>query len=214
MKKQIIILLFGLMFNGLYAQNNAYVQGMKDAIEDMNKAEDFSAMQTCANTFERIAEAEKDKWLPYYYAAYCNALVCFMGLEADKTDQQLDLAEKQLKKARELSPENDEIEVVQGFIEQGRIQVDPQSRGYEYSTRANAAFNKAKAINADNPRIYFLLGQNLLYTPEAFGGGKATACPLFEKAKEKFMNFTPQSEIAPNWGEEMTNELIKVCNNN
>ena len=131
-----------------------------------------------------------------------------MGLGPDQLDQQLDKAQELLDKASELDANNDEIEVLQGFIYQARIQVDPQSRGQQYSMKANAAFAKASQINPDNPRPDFLIAQNLLYTPEAFGGGKEAACAKYQSAAEKFANFNPESDIAPNWGKEMNEQMM------
>jgi hypothetical protein len=83
----------------------------------------------------------------------------------------------------------------------------------QYSIKANEAFAKAEAINPDNPRIYFLQGQNLLYTPEAFGGGVEAACPLLRKALEKYNTFVPASDYSPDWGKESTDKLVKnSCN--
>jgi hypothetical protein len=44
--------------------------------------------------------------------------------------------------------------------------------------------------------------------PEAFGGGKAVARPIFETAQQKFENFKPLSPLWPNWGKEMNEEEL------
>jgi hypothetical protein len=87
------------------------------------------------------------------------------------------------------------------------------SRGMQYSQLAEESFEKAKTINPENPRIYYLQGQSIFYTPEAFGGGKKNALPLFKQAKEKFDKFEPVSPISPNWGKEQNQQLLETCQN-
>ena len=53
--------------------------------------------------------------------------------------------------------------------------------------KATEALEKAKMLNANNPRIYILEGQDKFYTPEQFGGSKDEAKKLFEKANGIFM---------------------------
>ena len=65
---------------------------------------------------------------------------------------------------------------------------------------ATEALAKAKELNASNPRIYILEAQDKFYTPEQFGGSKAEAKVLFEKAKGLFDTYKTESTIAPNWG--------------
>ncbi|MCF8233707.1 MAG: hypothetical protein K9G67_02215 [Bacteroidales bacterium] len=209
MKKSILAFVFAIVMMAGFSQSDKYLQSMKAGIEEISETETHTDMLALANRFERIAGAENDQWLPWYYAAYCNTLACFMGMDISKVDQQLEKAQAALDKARELEEENDEIEVMQGFIYQAGIIVDPQSRGYSYSTKSNTAFTKAKSINPDNPRVYFLEAQNLLNTPAAYGGGPAVACPKYKLAAEKFATFKPESKIAPAWGEEMNEGMME-----
>ena len=65
--------------------------------------------------------------------------------------------------------------------------------------------------DATNPRLYFLKGQGLKYTPEQFGGGCKTAKPQLQTALDKYAAFKPASDISPNWGKERTEVLIKDC---
>lgn len=211
MKRAILTLSCSMVLFLGFSQSPNYMKVMKENIEAMDHAEDVESMQQLANQFERIADAEKNLWLPYYYAAFCHSLLTYLGLETDMIDQQLDQAEKLLEKARHLDAENDEIEVLQGFIYQCRIQVEPMSRGYQYSMQANGAFNKAKMINPDNPRVYYLLGQSIYYTPEEYGGGEDAACPYFKTAAEKFQAYQPESEISPVWGAQWNEDLVARC---
>ncbi len=211
MKK--IILSSIIILAGIFAQagDKDYVKSMEKNLKEMEKAETSAEFEAFAANFEAIAKKNPDQWLAQYYVAYSYLNIVFSEEGSTNIDMNLDKAEAFLGKARELSPENDEIEVLQGWIYQGRIQVDPMGRGQSYSQKASTSFGKAKNINPDNPRIYFLVGQNVMYTPEAFGGGKEAACPYFITAAEKYEVFKPESTISPNWGREYNHKLVVSC---
>jgi tetratricopeptide (TPR) repeat protein len=211
MKKIILTSIIILAAILTYAGENEYMEAMKSNLKELEKAKTPTEFQSIANGFEGIADAEPDQWLPNYHVAYTYLNMVFSeGSQAD-IDKTLDKAEGFLKKARELSPDNSEIEVLQGWIYQGRIQVDPMGRGMSYSQKAAASFGLAKNLNPNNPRIYFLTGQNVLHTPEMFGGGEEAACPYFLEGKEKYASFKPETPISPDWGKEFNNKLAAKC---
>jgi len=211
MKK--IILLSAIILATLfsYAGEKEYIQAMEKNLQELKEAKTPQEFQAIANNFERIGETQSDQWLPYYYVTYSYLQYIFAGNTTEDIDMILDKAEAFLVKARALSPENDEIEVLQGWIYQGRIQVDPMGRGQLYSEKASGSFGKAKNINPDNPRIYYLVGQNVLHTPEMFGGGQEAACPYFQKAADIYESFKLETPISPNWGREQNFKLAKSC---
>jgi tetratricopeptide (TPR) repeat protein len=211
MKKIIIssVILLATLFS--YAGEKEYMQAMEKNVKELNKSKTAEDFQAIANSFELICDAEGDKWLPYYYVTYSYLQYIFAGDATDNIDMILDKADAFLEKARALSPDNDEIEVLQGWIYQGRIMVDPMGRGQLYSEKANSSFGKAKNINPDNPRIYYLVGQNVLNTPEMFGGGQKAACPYFIEAAEKYEDFNPETPISPNWGREYNHKFASSC---
>ena len=212
MKKIIITTLILLITMAGFAGDKEYMKAMEKNVKELGQAQTAAQYQDLANSFERIAEAAPEEWLPLYYVAYSYLNIVFASGNESEVDMVLDKAEAFLGKAREISPENDEIELLQGWIYQGRIQVDPMGRGQMYSEKASVAFGKAKNINPDNPRIYFLIGQNVLYTPEMFGGGQEAACPYFKEAAEKFEEFKPETPISPDWGREYNFKIVKSCN--
>ena len=93
-----------------------------------------------------------------------------------------------------------------------QMMVDPMSRWQTYGTAAKIALDNAKKADATNPRIYFLDGMTLMNTPEAFGGGKAVAKPLFAKSVELFKTYKPATVFHPNWGAEDAAKQLAACN--
>jgi hypothetical protein len=209
MKKTIFILTAILLANFLFAQMpDKFVKAIESKLVALDTVRTAEGYTDLANAFERIAEAEKNQWLAYYYAAYCNASAGtlagaggdIMAAKADKTDPYADKAEKQIAKAEELMKNNSEIYIVKKMIATLRMLGDPMNRYMTYGPEAQAALDEAKKLNPDNPRVYVLEAQDKFYTPEQFGGSKEEAKKLFEKAQKLYETFKPETNIHPNWG--------------
>lgn len=198
------------------APSDQYQQAMRQGIATLktqNEQTPVADMLALANQFERIAGAEPGEWLPRYYAGLMYVFLGFSGKDQSEKDKFLDNADRYLAEADKLSPSNDELTVLRAYVAQSRLTVDPMSRWQTYGPSFDAAIQKAMAQNPDNPRPYLLKGAGLLYTPEAFGGGPKTACPLLKKAADKFIIFKPASELAPNWGKDNVDSYLTKCNN-
>ena len=185
-----------------------FVKAMETKIALIDSTHTVEGFADLANAFERIADAEKNQWLAYYYAAYCNASAGtlagaggdMMAAKADKTDPYADKADKQIKKAEELAKKNSEIFIVKKMIATLRMLGDPMNRYMTYGPEAQAMLEEAKKLNPENPRVYILEGQDKFYTPEQFGGSKEEAKVLFEKAQKLYDTFKPETSIHPSWG--------------
>ena len=128
-----------------------------------------------------------------------------------KKDNYLDLASADVQKAMTIKPNDSEVIALEGFIHMIRVTVDPQSRGQEYSGKAITAFNKAIALNPENPRALALLGQMQLGTARFFGNDSSEACATSGKALEKFATYQPPGNLAPLWGKGMAEEVKANC---
>lgn len=214
MKTILILLIAAVSTNMVQAQTEQYKQAMNQAITAMqsqNEKTPVADLISSANQFERIASAEPKEWLPRYYAGLTYVYLGFMGPDEAAKDKFLDQADTNLKAAQAISPDNDELAVLKAYIAQSRMVVDPMNRWQEYGPQFQAGLDKAKTLNANNPRIYVLQGSSLMYTPEQFGGGPSTGCPILKQAAEKFTTFKPASELSPNWGQKQIEPLLAKC---
>ena len=191
-----------------YGQEDRYTSAMLSTIETMEQASEPGLLVESANRFERIANAEKSRWMPYYYASYCLVVMSFDESDGGKKDQILDRAQELLDKAMELEPEESELYTLQAFLYPSRIMVDPMGRGMTYIEKMFTTLETAKSLNPDNPRIYFLEGINKLNLPPSMGGGAEVASPILEEALRKFEAFTNEDPLWPHWGEEPTREEL------
>lgn len=206
MKRQMTLAIVMLLsVSALFAQNEKYMGAMTASITSLNQLDkakpDVKALQEIANQFERVAGAEPNEWLPGYYAANSYILLGFYGKDLLEKDNFLDKAEGLLKKSESiLGKPNDEILVLKAYLAQSRLAADPVNRWEKYGALFTDFLSAAKGVNGENPRIYYLEGQSLFFTPEEYGGGKKVAKPLLDKAIQKFSTFKPESSIHPNWG--------------
>lgn len=213
MKTKVLFFLLGLTFSlsPVLADEKSYNEAMAATLEQMKTAATPADFNAIANQFERIAQAEQNQWLPYYYAAYATVIQSFMNKDQSKTDQILDYAEKMVNEAMKIKADESEIFVVQGFMYIGRIMVDPQTRGAQYSQMASASFKKAQELNPENPRADYMMGMILLNTPDFYGGGKKVAQPVLEGAIQKYEKFVPLTALHPSWGKDDCMKQLEAC---
>ncbi len=116
MKTFVSIILF-LVLNPAFSNNDSkYEKAMKDAIKKMDQAASIEDFQQVANQFERIANVEKDNWLPLYHAAYARVMMAAMEQDPQKKDPILDAAQKNLDAIEKMEHDATESLALQGFL--------------------------------------------------------------------------------------------------
>jgi Flp pilus assembly protein TadD len=212
MKTKIVLctLILIIVNLGTFAQSKKYNEAMLKWVTYFNdsllKRQNSEFLM---NTFERIGKIEKDKWLPYYYAAHCATTAA--GLEKDNN-----IADELTAKALglidiidQLSKNNDEAYVLRAYVAFTQINVDFMGRGIKNSNYAETVLKKALSINDKNPRAYFLLGMGLYARGDQYGGNKAKACEYFAKSAE--LDIQQEDVLAPIWQRSPIEKLTKKC---
>jgi hypothetical protein len=207
MRKSLSVFL-SLLFLTLAFADDRYESEMRKNIDKISDCKTSNDYLKLANKFERIAVAEKDKWLPYYYASFVTVLGSYADSSKTRQDIYLDKADRFLSIADSLEQSNSEIYTLRGMIAQARMQVDPMSRWQKYGTEATANFTKAMTADSLNPRPEYLMGVGVFYTPKQFGGGPTTAKPILEKSLEKFEKFVPENALMPQWGKPQVEQYL------
>ena len=211
--KLILLFTFLTVFSAAgFSQSEEYVIEMKALIAKIDTSfRNPTNLLDLANEFEHLAIEEKNQWLPYYYAAFCEVTYGFMEPDKDQADGFADKATALLAKANALAPNNSEISCIKSMIASCHMMVNPMQRWQEYGAESNGNMEKAMQEDPANPRPYYLKGQGLKYTPEQFGGGCKTALPELQTALDKYVAFKPASELHPTWGLEQVKMLMKGC---
>lgn len=204
MKKIILFTAALFITAGVFAQSEKYTGKMKELTAKLDSLNSADSWTSLAAAFERVGDAEKTQWLPYYYSSFSTLMAANMKTmgqqNKDITDPAADKAEAALSKALALTKENSETWVIKKMIATMRMMGDPMNRYMEYGAAAADALNNARQMDPNNPRVYLLEGQDKFYTPEQYGGSKEEARKLFTKSQELFGGFKPETELHPNWG--------------
>lgn len=211
MKTLLALILSFSAITGVLADDK-YENAMKknlDKIDEYTTSDDYIKL---ANNFERIALAEADKWLPYYYASFIYVLANYADSSKTQKDIYLDKAVDLINKADSLAPNNSEVYTLKGMLAQARMQIDPMSRWQKYGGEAQYSFQKAMETDSLNPRPEYLVGAGVFYTPKQFGGGPDKAKPILENSLRKYEQFVPANDLMPTWGKQMVEELLKQIN--
>ena len=198
-----------LVVSSLFASANNYTETMKTSIDKIFKAKTVTELDQIAGLFYRIGEKEQTEWLPYYYSAYAYTHSTFFMKDADSIDVVLDKAQAIMDKLVKKKEDESEVHVLQALIYSLRI--TSASRGFKYSSLSAEALAKAEGLNADNPRIHYCRGNNVLHTPKMFGGGASKALAHFKKADELYKTITDENPLLPRWGEKHNRDMLEKC---
>lgn len=214
MKKALFLAIGMVMAATGFTQSDKYVNAMEAKVAALDTTRNPETLQDLGNAFERIGDAEKAQWLPYYYAALAHVNSGYfrtggqMGGMAATLDPIADRAEQLIQKAAALSKDNSEIYVIKKMIATLRMMGDPATRYMQYGAQAQQALETARRLNPDNPRVYLLEGQDKYFTPEQYGGSKAQAKALLEEALKKYDAFKPAHALEPKWGRGTTQYFL------
>jgi len=209
MKKSILFAAFIFLTGFTFAQSAKYASVMKANISQLDSVHSNNNADDLANSFIRIADAEKTQWLPYYYASYCKAVQAMVEKDNSKKDALADKATELITKAESiLGKENSETDVIKSMIATAHMTVDPASRYMTYGQDISSNIEKAETLDPTNPRPVLVQAENVFYTPDQYGGGKDVAKQLFDKAKQLYDNFKPESDLSPMWGQTTLNYFL------
>ena len=205
MKK--IALIAVIVITGIASAQTNFEKGMQKAFvlwasENSEDAE---------NLFERIANAEKDNWLPHYYIAQINSIESWNEKDESVLKAQLDKAQKHLDIAMTLSENNPELLVMQGQVLTNWIAFDGMTYGMKYSAKVSELYNKAYQIAPKNPRVVMCKADWAMGTARYFGKDASVHCEELASAIPLFDSYKAESELHPNWGKKRAQQALKGC---
>jgi hypothetical protein len=211
MKKSMITMTLVVISMFAFAGTQRFNKAMKENLTQLRSQSDQINYLELGDKFQSVAEKNENRVEPLYYAAYCYILGSWSIEDIAKKTTILDKAKSEIEKAQKLSPDNDELLVLEAFYFQAMIMLNPRMNGQIYSGKATSLLMEAQKRNPNNPRAAFLMAQNVYYTPAEYGGGKEKALPLFAKAAELFKKQDSADYLKPVWGAKTNNEMYLKC---
>ncbi|MCV9385573.1 hypothetical protein [Reichenbachiella ulvae] len=197
--KTLIATLFTIVSIHAFAGEGQFEKAMTSNINKIWTSQS-SDLDQLTHTFTRIAEAEKDKWTPYYYASLCQVFKSFQTADLKTKDAVLDAALEKLTLAENLSQDNSEIVALQGFVYMLKIEVDPGTRGQSLSPKIYQLYGKALKLNPENPRAVLFMGQMQMGSAQFFGQSTDEACQMIMSSIDLFEKQSDEDPVAPSWG--------------
>lgn len=204
--KNLILIALVVMTGITQAQTN-FEKGMTKAFE-LWKA---NQLEDAENMFERIANAEKDEWLPHYYVAQINSIKSWKTKDANVLKAQLDKAQEHLDMAMTKSENNAELLVLQAQVFTNWVAHDGMTYGMKYSSKITELYDNAYQLTPNNPRVAFGKAEWGMGSAKYFGKDTTPYCKEMEASIELFNTFKAESEFHPNWGKQRAEQVTKQC---
>lgn len=202
-----IITTIAIFICSLLSAQSQYEQGMGKAMQLWGAGNNTEAVAT----FERIASVEKTNWLPNYYIAFINTIEVFQAKDKTKIPALLTKAQDAIDNATVISPDNPEIMVVQAMLYTAILIQDPMTNGQKYGALAIEQYNKALAINPNNPRAMFSKAEFEIGGAKYWKTDTKPMCEAIAKSIELFANFKPETPFHPNWGLDRAQQALIGC---
>jgi len=143
-----IIILLTFFISTISVSQTPYEKGMSTAFEFWKS----NNIDEAINLFERIGKAEKENWLPYYYAAQVHIIKTFNTKDAVEIESRLTKAQNYLNEAKTFSKNNAEILIMEAMLNTAYVVYDGAKYGMTHSPKVEALYQKAKVLNPENPR--------------------------------------------------------------
>ena len=205
MEKIIVTSMLGLLCSFTGKAQSQYESGMTQAFELWKQEKPEEA----ANQFERIARAEKENWIPFYYASQIRIIDAFSITDPVKKEKQLEKAQQLLDETiRYAGEDNVEPVVLQAMLHTGYITLDPQVYGMKLSAVVTELYRKAAEKHPENPRLALSQAEWNIGSARYFGEDPAQYCGQLEASLQLFREQEPSEPFAPQWGEDRARMLI------
>lgn len=204
--KTVILILVSFTLNMLMAQT-PYDEGMTKAFElwKSDKADEAS------NLFERMAKAENQNWLPYYYAAQINIIQTYRTKDAEEIEARLNKAQKFLYAAGSITKDNVELLILEAMLNTAYVVYDSSKYAMTHSPKVEALYQQAKSLDSLNPRAILYHAEWKMGAAKYFGTDPKVYCPEIDKAIALFEKSSETTPYYPTWGLSQVSRVQKNC---
>lgn len=207
MKKLLFTLTLAIMTAMVVKSQSQYEAGMERAFGLWKEGKTTEAVAM----FERIGQAEKENWVPMYYAANVLISTSFELNDMAMQNSMLEKAKGIIAEAHKRSENNSEITTLEGMLYTGYVTMDPGTFGMKYSPTIMQLHNKAIALNPDNPRAHSNKIQYEMGSARFFGNDLTPYCEQMKEILPKFENQKLEVPFAPSYGAERAKQIAESC---
>lgn len=169
---------------------------------------------TCSNSsvrakiyesFDRLAKADSTNYLAQYYAGYVDAEACYLYFDTLRKQEVYTRALGFSDKAMKLSPKDAEPIILKAHIL--RLMANHNdSLAVDHKAKIKKLIADAKKIDAANPRLYLVMGDELLAD-----GNKKEAMKNYKLASDALKASKSEEFLKPHWGtDELKRSMAKA----
>ena len=202
--KSILITIICFISSCTFAQGN-FEKGMGQAMNLWQSGE----IQQATALLERIAQAEKDNWIPAYYQAMVLTTASFREKNKETQAKYIQSAEDILNNTAQ--DNNSEWLVLRAMNKTALMITDPMTKAKELSPSIIGLYKKAIAISPNNPRAVLGLAEFQLNAKKYFSQDTSKECEDVKKALSLFNEEKATVPFAPSWGKDRAEQLVKEC---
>lgn len=202
--KSFIIAILCLLSSATFAQGN-FEKSMGQAMGLWKSGE----TQKAAALLERIAQAEKDNWIPAYYQAMVLTTASFREKNKETQAKYIQSAEDILNTTAQ--DNNPEWLVLRAMNKTALMITDPMTKAKELSPSIIGLYKKALAIAPNNPRAVLGLAEFQMNAKKYFNQDTSKECEDVKKALSLFNEEKVTVPFGPSWGKDRAEQLVKEC---
>ena len=169
---------------------------------------------TCSNStlrakiyesFDRLAAADSTNYLAQYYAGYIDAEACYLYFDSLRKQEVYTRALGFSDKAMKLSPKDAEPIILKAHIL--RLMANHNdSLSADHKAKIKKLIADAKKIDATNPRLYLVMGDEMLAD-----GNKKEAMKNYKLASDALKASKSEEFLKPHWGaDELKRSMAKA----
>ncbi|MBQ4822389.1 hypothetical protein [Aquimarina sp. MMG016] len=204
---RLIILILSFFAITTIQSQTAYEKGMSKAFELWGNQKRDEAI----NLFERIAKAEKENWLPYYYAAQIHIVTSFSSKDAEEIETRLKKAQDYLNEAKIFSKDNAELLIMEAMLNTAYVVYDGAKYGMTHSGKVEELYQKAKILEPENPRAILYHAEWQMGAAKFWGKDPKAFCSEIEKAILYFEKEPSKTPFYPDWGKNQIARIQENC---
>jgi len=208
MKKSIITSVLFVILSFCLTAQSKYVSGMNKAFSLIGEKK----INESVALFERISQAETDKWLPSFHGAHTLIWNSFGVKEKSELESLLEQAKLLIAESHRRSNNNAEIYSLEAMLYTSYMAYDPATYGMMYAAKIEGLHNKAFDLEPTNPRV---LAGKIRYDHGKsmfFGQDPAPYCDKMKKIIPIFNENRSEEMFAPSYGLEQAKMFIQSCN--
>ena len=189
-----------LLVNTVHGQSDETRQAIlrgKALLTEATSLQDREGMQEAKQLFDDLKQDTSVAALAYYYAGYASYRLSTFLPHSQTEERMVHL--------------NDAVDNLETTVKKQKDLADAYAlldRCYSLLTGIDHTFAEvgdvyqaqALELAPNNPRVLFLTGTDLYFTPPEYGGDPQLAMERFEQAARLFEKQTPSDPLLPDWG--------------